>query len=104
MKKLVLLLGMAAGLVVSGCAFTGPGLATGSIYQGYTLGSAVGAGTGTKSGESCVMSILGIVALGDGSIDAAKKDGGVTQVASVDHTVFSILGIYGNVCTKVTGQ
>jgi hypothetical protein len=105
MKKLIALLGVAAGMtMLSGCAFTGPGLATGSIYSGYTLGSGVGPGTGTKSGEACVMSILGIVALGDGSIDAAKKDGGVTQVASVDHTVFSILGIYGNVCTKVTGQ
>jgi len=105
MKKFVALLGMAAGLgMLSGCAIAGPGLVNGSIYSGYSLGSGVGPGTGTKSGEACAMSILGVVALGDGSIDAAKKDGGVTQVASVDHSVFSILGIYANVCTKVTGQ
>lgn len=105
MKKLVSLLGVAAGMaMLSGCAVAGPGIVTGSIYSGYNLGGGVGPGTGAKSGEACVMSILGIVALGDGSIDAAKKDGGVTQVASVDHSVFSILGIYANVCTKVTGQ
>jgi hypothetical protein len=105
MKKLIALLGVAAGMaMLSGCAFTGPGLATGGIFSSYTMGSAVGPGSGNKSGEACVMSILGIVALGDGSIEAAKKEGGVTQVAAVDHTTFSILGFYSSTCTKVTGQ
>jgi len=105
MKKLAALLGLAAGMaMVSGCAIAGPGIVQGGLYSGYTLGSSVGPGTGNKTGEACAMSILGIVAIGDGSIDAAKKDGGITQVASVDHKAFSVLGIYGNVCTVVTGS
>jgi hypothetical protein len=105
MKNAITRLAIAAGLATtSGCAFAGPGAVMGTIYSGYSLGAGVGPGTGAKSGEACVMSILGVVALGDGSIEAAKQDGGITQVASVDHTVFSILGLYANVCTKVTGQ
>ena len=104
MKKFGLLAALALCLASSGCAVAGPGIVTGSIYSGYTLGSGVGPGTGTKTGQACVITVLGVVALGDGSIDEAKKQGGIAQVASVDHTVFSVLGVYGSVCTKVTGQ
>jgi hypothetical protein len=104
--KSVLTLVLAAGATVmlSGCAMAGPGLVTGGLYSGYTIGSSVGTGAGGKTGEACAMSILGIVALGDGSIDAAKKAGGITTVATVDHKSFGILSLYGNVCTIVTGQ
>lgn len=106
MKNARAWLGVAAVVaVLPGCgAFVGPGAVTGGLYSGYTLGAGVGPGTGAKTGEACVVSILGVVALGDGSIEAAKKEGGITQVASVDHAVFSVLGVYGNVCTRVTGQ
>ena len=104
MKLLTILLGLAACVTALGCAIASPGYVTGSIYSGYTLGAGVGPGTGTKTGEACVISVLGVVAVGDGSIDAAKQAGGITQVASVDHKSFSILGIYGNVCTEVHGQ
>jgi hypothetical protein len=104
MKRLTILLGLVSGFVVSGCAVAAPGIVTGGIYSGYTIGSSVGPGTGTKTGEACAMSILGVVAIGDASIDAAKQAGGIAQVASVDHHSFSILGIYGTLCTEVKGQ
>ena len=104
MKLLTILLGLAACVTALGCAIAAPGYVTGGIYSGYTLGAGVGPRTGTKTGEACVISVLGIVAVGDGSIDAAKQAGGVTQVESVDHKSFSILGIYGNVCTEVHGS
>jgi len=104
MKRLTMLLGLVSGFVVSGCATAAPGIVTGGIYSGYTIGSSVGPSTGTKMGEACAMSILGVVALGDASIDAAKSAGGISQVASVDHHSFSILGIYGTLCTQVKGQ
>jgi hypothetical protein len=104
MKRMLMLLALAAGLtMLPGCAVAGPGIVTGGLYSGYTLGSSAGPGTGTKVGEACAMTILGIVALGDGSIDAAKSQGGISQVASVDHKIFSILGIYGSACTVVHG-
>lgn len=59
---------------------------------------------GTAMGESCASSILGLVATGDASIDAAKKAGGVAQVVAVDHTSSNILGFYAKYCTQVYGK
>jgi hypothetical protein len=81
-----------------------PGIVMGGLFSSYTLGAAGGTGEAKKSGEACAMSILGIVGIGDASIDAAKKEAGVTQIAAVDHHAFNILGLYGSVCTVVTGS
>jgi hypothetical protein len=59
---------------------------------------------GTAMGESCASSILGLIATGDASIDAAKKNGGVAQVTAVDHKSSSLLGITAKFCTIVYGK
>jgi hypothetical protein len=91
---------------LGGCAMAsgGNGAVLGTIYTSYKMGGAVGSGTGTKSGEACASSILGIFASGDASISAAKAAGGITQLAHVDHNVSSILGIYASTCTVAVGQ
>jgi hypothetical protein len=91
---------------LGGCAMAtgGNGSVTGFIYSGYKMGGAVGPGAGTKTGEACASSILGIVGIGDASIATAKAAGGITQVAHVDHDNFGILGIYASSCTVVVGQ
>ena len=58
----------------------------------------------TKEGKACGTSILGWIAQGDASIVAAKANGGITKVSSVDHYAKSILGIYGEWCTIVKGN
>ena len=58
----------------------------------------------TKEGKACGTSILGWVAQGDASIVAAKANGGITKVASVDHYAKNILGIFGEWCTIVRGS
>ena len=58
----------------------------------------------TKEGKACGTSILGAVALGDASIVAAKANGGITKVSSVDHYVKSIMGVWGEWCTIVKGN
>jgi hypothetical protein len=58
----------------------------------------------TKEGKACAKSILGWVSSGDASIAAAKAAGGITTVASVDHTANQILGIVGEWCTVVKGN
>jgi hypothetical protein len=99
------MLALGTGLyVLSGCAIAAPGIVQGGLFSSYTLGSAAGTGDAKKSGEACAMSILGIVGIGDASIDAAKKEAGVSTVAAVDHHAFNILGLYGSVCTVVSGQ
>jgi hypothetical protein len=109
MKNMAMLVVLAAAAVtvIPGCgaiATGGQGFLTGFIYSGYKMGGTVGPGTGTKSAEACASSILGVFASGDASITAAKAAGGITQVAHVDHTITSILGIYASTCTVVVGQ
>jgi hypothetical protein len=93
-------------LALNGCAFAsgGNGYAQGWAYAGYKTPGQVGTGADGKVGEACFSSILGIVANGDGSLEAAKKAGGITQVAYVDHEQFSVIGVYATSCTIVHGQ
>lgn len=102
--KLGALLGFAC--VAGGCAMAagGNGAVNGFIYSGYKMGGNVGPGAGTKTGEACASSILGIIGTGDASLAAAKAAGGITQVAHVDHDNFGILGLYASTCTVVVGQ
>jgi hypothetical protein len=89
-----------------GCAMAagGMGAVNGTLYTGYKMGGVVGAGTGTKTGQACASSILGLIGTGDASLAAAKAAGGVSQVAHVDHDNFAILGLYASTCTVVVGQ
>jgi len=58
----------------------------------------------TRTGEACSMNILGIVSIGDSSVMAAKLNGRVTRVASLDHDIMNILFLFGRVCTIVQGS
>lgn len=66
-------------------------------------GTATTATTVTKVGRACVENILGLVALGDSSIAAAKKNGGIRKVVSVDYEVDQVV-VYGKRCTVVRGN
>ncbi|MEZ4260394.1 MAG: TRL-like family protein [Polyangiaceae bacterium] len=92
--------------ILLGC---GAGYPTGSLYTGIQVPqmmetSGTGGKTGDKAGESCATGILGVVAFGDASLDAAKKAGGVTEVHSVEGHFTNILGIYMQGCTEVHGK
>lgn len=93
-------------LTASGCAMANGGnaFATGGIYSGYKSPGQIGTGQAGKTGEACISSILGVVATGDASVEAAKKAGGITQVSHVDHEQFGVLGVYATSCTIVHGQ
>ena len=110
MKKVLAFLAAAAMLVSIGCA-GGP---IGLLYTGvknpgaFTTGETTNMGANAITGESCSMSILGLIALGDWSVDAALKaagaEGKTLKNVAVDHRVMNILGLYGNYCTRVTAQ
>ncbi|MES1186665.1 MAG: TRL-like family protein [Myxococcales bacterium] len=93
-------------LALDGCAIAtgGNGFANGWAYTGYKSPGQVGTAADTKVGEACLSSIFGLVATGDASIEAAKKAGGITQIAYVDHDQFSVVGVYATSCTIVHGQ
>jgi hypothetical protein len=45
-----------------------------------------------------------MVAMGDASIEAAKKQAGISSIASIDHDTFTVLGVYARFCTVVRGS
>lgn len=103
MRKGMLLLVGSLGLVLSGCqAVMAP--ATGVLYADVKGPIGASTGTGTKEGKACARSYLGMVAMGDASIDAAKRAGGITEVSTVDHHTTNLLGIIGDFCTVVKGK
>lgn len=58
---------------------------------------------GTKVGKACGKNILGLFITGDMSVAAAKKNGRITKVSSVDKDIKSY-AVYAEVCTIVTGN
>jgi hypothetical protein len=111
MKKVLAFMAMAAFLVAIGCGALGPvgGIFTSVKNPGqFTTGETTNPGGSAIAGESCAMSILGAIALGDWSVDAALKaagaEGKTLKNVSVDHPMLSILGIYGKFCTAVSAQ
>jgi len=73
----------------------------GDIATGETGSSVPGA---LKEGKACADSILGLLARGDASVRAAKENGKITEVTSVDHSARNFLNIVGEWCTIVRGH
>jgi TRL-like protein family len=93
-------------VALNGCAMASGGnaAALGTIYSSYKSPGQLGTAADSKTGEACISSILGIVATGDGSIETAKKAGGITQISHIDHEQFSVVGVYATSCTIVHGS
>ncbi len=93
------------GILSTGCAMSMNAPVTGGAFLGAKGATAATSNpVGGKSGQSCAMSILGVIGLGDASIASAAKAGGITKVATVDSDNFSLLGLYAKNCTVVTGE
>ncbi len=104
MKNLKLVLLAVYALGFAGCA-TAQSPVNGLFYTNVqTAGGATEAYGGSARGEACATSILGAFASGDASIDAAKKNGGIAQVTTVDHSATSYVGFYAKYCTIVYGK
>ena len=90
-----------------GCATTGIYSDTGYgfLFNSQTEPGALGVDRGSlKTGESCCHNILGIVVSGDCSVKASKRNGNLNSVSFYDKNFFSVLSIYGKVCTITHGK
>jgi hypothetical protein len=110
MKKVVAFVMAAAFLIAIGCADGAHGVLFTSVKSPgqFTTGKVTNPGGAAISGESCAMSILGAIALGDWSIDASLKaagaEGKTLKNVAIDHPVLNILGLYAKYCTDVVAQ
>ena len=99
----------AAALLITGCTrlrapFQPP---VGNVYTNYTAPLGVeltDTKIGPKTGEAKTTSILGLVAFGDASIQAAAKNGGLKKVYHADYKYFNILGIIKETTVIVNGE
>lgn len=103
MMKLGALLATAACLPLTGC-LTVATPAIGTLFADVKWDGMAKGPIGTKEGKACAQSILGLIAQGDASIEAAAKNGGIKDVASVDHHTTNMIGIIGTYCTVVHGS
>lgn len=92
-----------AGLCSCSAVFSGAGI--GALYTGTSEGQiATSNPVGTKVGTSSCIGVLGLVAVGDASINKAAKDGGITKISHVDVQKTSVLGLFANYKTVVYGE
>jgi hypothetical protein len=100
-KGLVLLLSV--GLLCACAGVRQPLM--GGIYSDVIASSAVSSNqAGNRVGQACASSILGIIATGDASTEAARRAGGITLITSVDEETSNILFFYAKFCTIVRGR
>lgn len=95
-------------LAVVGCASGGASInrpAPGCLYSDMTGSIGTGPGTKTeKKGKACATNLMGLIASGDASVAAARSNGSITRVATVDYDYFNILSVYTKSCTIVRGD
>lgn len=91
------------GLMASGCSLSGFG-PIGGLYTEHKVGVYGTSPSGSKTGKACTQSILGLIALGDASVEEAASKAGITKVNNINLESFSILFFYGTLCTVVQGD
>jgi hypothetical protein len=105
--KVLLALLIVAPFLLGGCAMA-PSPMNGFFYTDVKYPShyqgADTLGPGAKTGTATAQNILGLVAVGDASIEAACKAGGISKIHTVDHQGWSILIFYAKWTTIVTGS
>ena len=109
MKKLLMV--AVCGILmlnVVGCAGVMGAPLFGFVYSDYKYPhvrtEVVNNGVGSKQGMAMAKSILGIVAIGDASVEQAMRQGNIQQIHTVDHHIMSILGLYTEWTTLITGE
>jgi hypothetical protein len=106
MKVLFALL-LVAPFLLGGCAMA-PSPMWGFFYTDIKYPSyydgADTLGPGAKTGTAVAQNYLGLCAIGDASIEAACKAGGISKIHTVDQHGWSIFIFYAKYTTIVTGS
>lgn len=103
-----LVLGCMVVLYCSGCAIVAPVVPPqGGLYSQTKAPIStdfVNTSVGSKQGQASASSILGLIATGDCSIQAAAQAGGIKTITHADYEFFNILGIYTKTTVIVYGE
>jgi hypothetical protein len=102
LKNITMICAIFGALAFTGCASTSP--VQGSLFADVSGPIAATARPrGGKSGEACAQSFFGLIAMGDASITAASKAGGIKVISHVEQKTKNIIG-FNTFCTVVWGK
>lgn len=106
MKRIIAVLAVVAVAVVllSGCSIVASPVAGGLYTNVDWAGSATSNAVSTKSGSGSCTSILGLLAIGDCSINTIARDAKITKIHHVDNSSFSCLALFGKYTVTVYGE
>jgi hypothetical protein len=91
-------------VIIGGCGFVSDG-PFGWVYTDTKLPVAVGPSeSGSLEGKACIHSFLGMITIGDASIETAMKEHAIKTIYTVNKESLSIFGTYTRQCTVVTGE
>ncbi len=105
MKKLIVKVFALVTLTVGlqSCIATQAG--TGGLYTNLKQGEIATSNVrGSKMGTATATAYLGLVAIGDASVNTAAMNAGITRISHVDSQKKSILGIITSTTTIVYGE
>lgn len=102
-KFKIILASLLVTFFATGCSLSGFG-PIGGIYSGHKVGVYGTSPFGSKTGKACAHSILGLVSIGDASVEEATRSAGVTKVNNINLESLSILFFYGRLCSIVQGD
>lgn len=93
---------------LSGCLIAPVIPPAGMVYTGYSapldLDYQATPTAGTKVGRASTMSVLGLVAWGDGSAEAAARAGMIQTIDGADYEYLNVLGVFQRYTTVVRGR
>jgi hypothetical protein len=106
---LSLLLGSALVLSVSGCGYYyAPVMPpTGMAFSSVSGPMDIDAETtkvSPKMGESSSICVLGLFAFGDASVDAASRNGNLSNIEYLDYKYLNVLGFFQSFTTRAYGE
>lgn len=107
MKKSIKMMAVAAvaALSLSSCAVIGTEAGVGALYTNASEGQAVTSNSlGSKVGTATSTNILGLVVMGDASINTAAKTAGIKKISHVDCQKNNLLGIFSTYKVIVYGE
>ncbi|MBF0344984.1 MAG: hypothetical protein HQL06_12240 [Nitrospirae bacterium] len=90
-------------MTIEGCGFVGDGpFGWGLTYNKLPIAKGSSSNV-NKTGQACIYSFMGAISIGDGSIEAAMRAGGITNVYTIDSYNLNFFGLYTRQCTIVLG-
>lgn len=105
MRKAVLTLAAGFALALASCSTVTTGSGMGVLYTSVTEGQMVTSNQlGTKVGTSSSTGVLGLVSIGDASIQTAANSAGIKKVSHVDVKKTSVLGLFATYTLMVYGE